>query len=576
MAIVLAIEPDRRQAAHLTSILKHQVGAELVIADTTEGALDAIGNRVPDLVLVPALLSPQDDAALAAALRVIAAAAHVRTLTIPALSSGVKEKASGGMLSKWRKSRSASPEPEGCDPAVFGEQIVTYLKEAAAERAQFEEDELLNSRRIAVSAPAVSAVNEPQHDVPTLVSEPDEAPLRSDYQSWAVEAKPTWEAEPLSAETVPVWRHEPVAADAEGTWRDEPVVADAERTWRDEPVVADTERMWRAEPVAADAERTWRTEPDAVESEPTWRVDAEPVVVETKSAWSMDAEPVRLETEPAWSIDADPVVVDAERVELSATDMAEDPAIEAADESLFDLSGDIEELSGSVATVEVDGEPVGVYTISTDDDADSGVFDAFDLMPGLLDPPNIKELVEAALDHIAAASSMPIEPVPAERRRPTLVRSKAARPEPVSIEAVAARMPTIERTESRRADIKPWVPMYLTSGRMWPALEGVPAETPAPRSEQPDWIELVASLRQDLERRRTEPSSVADPVAVRPSEGAAAPVVTHRLVAKKPRPEAVRKANPVQDEWGFFDPERCGFSTLLAKLEEITDEEARP
>jgi len=36
----------------------------------------------------------------------------------------------------------------------------------------------------------------------------------------------------------------------------------------------------------------------------------------------------------------------------------------------------------------------------------------------------------------------------------------------------------------------------------------------------------------------------------------------------------VRKANPVQDEWGFFDPERCGFSTLLAKLEEITEEEA--
>src|SRR5580765_6197140 len=103
MAIVLAIEPDRRQAAHLTAILKHQVDAELVIADTTEGALDAIGNRVPDLVLVPALLSPQDDAALAAALRVIAVAAHVRTLTIPVLASGVKHTPVGGMLAKWRK-----------------------------------------------------------------------------------------------------------------------------------------------------------------------------------------------------------------------------------------------------------------------------------------------------------------------------------------------------------------------------------------------------------------------------------------------------------------------------------------
>src|SRR6202171_4896031 len=135
MPIVLAIEPDRRQAAHLTAIVRHQVGAELVIADTTEGALDAIGNRVPDMVLVPALLSPQDDAALAAALRVIAAAAHVRTLTIPVLAVGQKRSTPGGMLAKWR-GRAASQEPEGCDPAVFAEQINAYLKEAAAERAE--------------------------------------------------------------------------------------------------------------------------------------------------------------------------------------------------------------------------------------------------------------------------------------------------------------------------------------------------------------------------------------------------------------------------------------------------------
>jgi hypothetical protein len=33
----------------------------------------------------------------------------------------------------------------------------------------------------------------------------------------------------------------------------------------------------------------------------------------------------------------------------------------------------------------------------------------------------------------------------------------------------------------------------------------------------------------------------------------------------------VKKAKPMQDEWGFFDPEQCGFSTLLAKLDEITE-----
>jgi hypothetical protein len=446
MAIVLAIEPDRRQAAHLTSILKHQVNAELVIADTTEGALDAIGNRVPDLVLVPALLSPQDDAALAAALRVIAVAAHVRTLTIPVLASGVKHTPVGGMLAKWRKKGPASPEPDGCDPSVFGEQISAYLKEAAAERAQLEEDELLNSQRMAAPAPVVAMEPEPQPYTPTPVAYTEEIHFQPAYDSWTVEA-----------EAVPPSTEEPI----------------------------------------------------------------------------------------------------------------EESSIEALEEPVLDLSNELEEISPTGSIESFDGEPVGVYTITAE--ADTAVFDAFDLMPGILEPPSIKEDVEAALDQIAAAASAPAQRAPAERQRPTLVRVNPARPDPVSVEPIVEQTVSGEGTKSPRADITPWVPMYLTPGRMWPPLEGVPAETPAARSEQPDWIELVASLRQDLERRRTDPAAAAEPIANRPSDGARA--TTHRLV-KKPRPEA-RKANPVQDEWGFFDPERCGFSTLLAKLEEITEEDAR-
>src|SRR4051795_12983207 len=134
MPISLAIEPDRRQAGHVSAVVKHRVGAELILADTTEGALDAIGSRVPDLVLVPALLSPQDDAALAAALRVIAAAAHVRTLTIPVFASGASQSESGGaLLARFRRGRAEAPSSVGCDPAVFADQIKEYLAEAAAE-----------------------------------------------------------------------------------------------------------------------------------------------------------------------------------------------------------------------------------------------------------------------------------------------------------------------------------------------------------------------------------------------------------------------------------------------------------
>ena len=72
------------------------------------------------------------------------------------LANGVKREAAGGMLAKWRKSRAASPEPDGCEPSVFAEQITAYLKEAAAERAQ-PADALLDHRTAPAPARAPSS-----------------------------------------------------------------------------------------------------------------------------------------------------------------------------------------------------------------------------------------------------------------------------------------------------------------------------------------------------------------------------------------------------------------------------------
>src|SRR5260221_9203059 len=151
MPIILAIEPDRRQAAHVSAVVRHRVGAELILADTTEGALDAIGSRVPDLVLVPALLSPQDDAALAAALRVIAAAAHVRTLTIPVFANGVShDERGGGLLSRWRRGRSDAGAGGGA-PAVVSHDNLDFLRDAAAQRGEAAQEK--NAARAVVVAP---------------------------------------------------------------------------------------------------------------------------------------------------------------------------------------------------------------------------------------------------------------------------------------------------------------------------------------------------------------------------------------------------------------------------------------
>jgi hypothetical protein len=160
------------------------------------------------------------------------------------------------------------------------------------------------------------------------------------------------------------------------------------------------------------------------------------------------------------------------------------------------------------------------------------------------------------------------------------------------------------------SDVEPWGPMYLTPGRMWPHLDGVPAESatslrefharqeeepiaafvqaevvqpavrpmeppppqsraaaPAPKVNHPEWLALVASLRQDIERLHRKPATLpSSPIAARsaePGDGNG----SRRIRKQKP---FAKKSRPLQDEWGLFDPEQCGFSALLAKLEEIT------
>ena len=60
-------------------------------------------------------------------------------------------------------------------------------------------------------------------------------------------------------------------------------------------------------------------------------------------------------------------------------------------------------------------------------------------------------------------------------------------------------------------------------------------------------------------RNSTAPAATATATAPPPDQ-----------TKRKPRPH---KPTPVQDEWGFFDPEQCGFAALLAKLDEITENE---
>ena len=139
MALILAIESDKRQVNYLTAMVKGKLHAELVLGDTAEGALNRLGDRVPDLILTSALLSPKDEQALGDRLRRLnGVAAHVQMLTLPVLgppSKGHASNAKGGMLSALLGDRgSQTSAPDGCDPAVFADQCREYLRRAAEER----------------------------------------------------------------------------------------------------------------------------------------------------------------------------------------------------------------------------------------------------------------------------------------------------------------------------------------------------------------------------------------------------------------------------------------------------------
>jgi hypothetical protein len=48
--------------------------------------------------------------------------------------------------------------------------------------------------------------------------------------------------------------------------------------------------------------------------------------------------------------------------------------------------------------------------------------------------------------------------------------------------------------------------------------------------------------------------------------------VNAQVATVTPPPSVRRRPNkpmPVQDEWGFFDPNQCGFEALLARLDAI-------
>ena len=132
--LVLALEPDVRQATILKRVIRDNVHADLIVVDSRDAAVAAVNDRLPDVILLTALLSPRDEAEIISHLRTLSGVEHVQTHTIPQLASstpdGEPASPQSGLLGKLRRKKASEPIP-GCDPSAFADEISTFIARAA-------------------------------------------------------------------------------------------------------------------------------------------------------------------------------------------------------------------------------------------------------------------------------------------------------------------------------------------------------------------------------------------------------------------------------------------------------------
>ena len=184
MALILAIEPDRRQATKLAMLARNYRHAELVVTDSIGRALAMLDECVPDLILTSFQLQPRHRAALLdRVLEIDADGTRVQTLVIPALGAP-GGRASQQSRASHQKGMPAPPHgmrgnpnvPNGCDPVVFGRQIAECLGRIAAGRRSAPATQHARTSPRPEPLAATSALSEPPTPAATITAAPEPAP----------------------------------------------------------------------------------------------------------------------------------------------------------------------------------------------------------------------------------------------------------------------------------------------------------------------------------------------------------------------------------------------------------------
>jgi hypothetical protein len=167
MALILAIEPDRRQAARISALGRGTLDAEVLVADSTERGVAALHGRHPDLILTSLLLSPKDEAGLREFEK---GGVPVPTLMIPVLSGSSRGSHAGsGLLARLQRKPAVQAPAEGCDPKVFAAQVAEYLSHAREERELLESDDDLLMAALDPVPATIDDIRTPAYTAPAAV-----------------------------------------------------------------------------------------------------------------------------------------------------------------------------------------------------------------------------------------------------------------------------------------------------------------------------------------------------------------------------------------------------------------------
>ena len=135
MSRIIAIEADPKRRRLLAQLIRENVKTELRIVDSVSAAIALIDEKTPDLIVAPALISPNDEGRLMDHLRQVEP--WIQLMTVPALdmlADAPKHESRG--LRGWftRKPETLGPQ---YDRGMVGAQVADGLSRAHAARKEY-------------------------------------------------------------------------------------------------------------------------------------------------------------------------------------------------------------------------------------------------------------------------------------------------------------------------------------------------------------------------------------------------------------------------------------------------------